>query len=306
MSLLVASLYLLCLAFLFGSALYVYSRDPFDQLNSSFALLALTLLGWVGTLFVFTSEVDSSTLLWLGRANFAAAALAAPVAWHFVQALAQQRRRPSVWLWGEVSVVALLSLLTGSVDRVETVQAGVHITTYGWLFPLYVVHILFFTLLALRTAFQSAPHFGPQTRIQLRLVGLGIFATVTVGFVADALLPYVYGNFRYIHVGTLSTIFFLAAIAYAASVHHLFNVRVLLRATFIFTALIAFALELYQIAVEFLTHLLPLGDPSQRHIAAATIALIVNAFTHEPLRWQLELLADKFMKQKSRRTHIRK
>jgi len=306
MSLLVASLYLLCLAFLFGSALYVYSRDPFDRLNSSFALLALTLLGWVGTLFVFTAEADSPALLWLGRANFTAAALAAPVAWHFVQTLAQKRRRTSPLLWSEVSVVALLSLLTGAVDRAEIVQAGVHITTYGWLFPLYVVHILFFTLLALRTAFQSAPHFGPQTRIQLRLVGLGIFATVAVGFVADALLPYVYGNFRYIHVGTLSTIFFLAAIAYAASVHHLFNVRVLLRATFIFTALIAFALELYQIAVEFLTHLLPLGDPSQRHVAAATIALIVNAFTHEPLRWQLERLADKFMKEKSCRTHIRK
>ena len=80
MSLLTASLYLLCLAFLFGSAVYVYSRDPFARVNAAFALLALTLLGWVGTLFVYTAQTQGSALLWLGRANFAFAALMAPAA----------------------------------------------------------------------------------------------------------------------------------------------------------------------------------------------------------------------------------
>ena len=64
--------------------------------------------------------------------------------------------------------------------------------------------------------------------------------------------------------------------------YHLFNVRVLLKATFVYALLIAFALELYQLAVQALTRLLPLGDPSQRHVAAATLALILHAVTSSP------------------------
>ena len=109
------------------------------------------------------------------------------------------------------------------------------------------------------------------------------------------LLPYWYGDFRYIHVGTLSTIAFLGTVAYAAVNYHLFNVRVLLKATFVYALLIAFALELYQLAVQALTRLLPLGDPSQRHVAAATLALILHAVTQQPLRGWLERLADRLL-----------
>src|SRR5579859_1676799 len=134
MSLLVASLCLLCLAFLFGSALYVYSRDPFSRLNASFALLALSLLGWVGTLFVFGAQTGGSALLWLGRANFAAAALAAPASLLFVLALARKPLRYASWVWLETGLWAAVSLLTGLVDKEETVIGGIHVTRYGFLF----------------------------------------------------------------------------------------------------------------------------------------------------------------------------
>ncbi len=118
MSLLVASLYLLCLAFLFGSALYIWSRDPFARLNASYAALAAALLGWVGTLFLFSSEAPGTGLLWLGRAKFAAAVLIAPAALSFVRALARSRpSRIDTWIWLEGLALALLSLLTGAVDR---------------------------------------------------------------------------------------------------------------------------------------------------------------------------------------------
>nr|ACX33976.1 predicted transmembrane protein [uncultured bacterium RM44] len=75
MTLFTASLYLLCLAFLFGSAVFVFSRNPRSPLNGYYALLAMALLGWVGTLFVFGSLPEGATLLIVGRANFAAAAV---------------------------------------------------------------------------------------------------------------------------------------------------------------------------------------------------------------------------------------
>jgi hypothetical protein len=102
-------------------------------------------------------------------------------------------------------------------------------------------------------------------------------------------------------VGTLSTIFFLAIVAYASVAHHLFNIRVIVKTTLVFTALIALTLEFYQLAIDSLTHLLPLGDPAQRQVAATTIALIINAFTHEPVRLWLERLVDSLMAGDKRR-----
>jgi hypothetical protein len=302
MSLLVASLYLLCLAFLFGSALYVWSRNPFARLNASYAALAAALLGWVGTLFLFMSQAPGPGLLWLGRANFAAAVLIAPAALTFVRSLA--RSRPSrivMWLWLESMALALLSLLTGAVDRSEALAGAQHVTSYGPLFTVYIAHLVGFAVTALIIAFRPAPALPREGRAQLRLVGVGILATGAVGITANAILPYLYGDFRFIDAGTLSTIFFLAAVAYAATVHHLFDMRVLVRATFVYGVLVAFAVELYQVAVESITRLLPLGDPAGRHVAAAAVALTVNAFTHEPLRRLLEQLADRLLAKKAQR-----
>ena len=121
-----------------------------------------------------------------------------------------------------------------------------------------------------------------------------------IGITTNVALPYLFGDFRFIDVGTLSTIFFLGAVAYAASVYHLFNIRVLIKTTLVFSLLIAFALELYQGSVEFLARLLPVGDATERHIAAATVALIINAFSHEPLRRLLEQLLDRLFIRKQK------
>ena len=127
--------------------------------------------------------------------------------------------------------------------------------------------------------------------------------TALVGVTANIVLPYGFGDFRFIHVGTLSTILLLVAVAYAVFAHHLFNVRVVVRAALVYAALISLALEVYQVAVGFLADLLPLGDPARRHFAATAIALAVHALTHDALRKWLERLVDRGLSRK--RGHAR-
>lgn len=298
MTLLVASLYLLITAFLFGSAIYILSRDPFARINQAYSLLALVQLGWVGTLFVFNATPVGPDLIWIGRANFAAAALVVPAVYFFVQALLSRRSHHTLWLLLESLIVAGVSLGTGLVDRSETIKAGIHVTTYGVLFPLYVLHLLLYLVPALYRALWPDPKLPHQQRQQVRMVGIGILITAAIGITTNVVIPYIYGNFRFIDWGTLATITALAAIAYAAMFYHLFNLRVVIKATIVFAMMIAFALELYQLAVGALTKLLPVGDPTERHIAAASVAFIINAFTQQPLRWWLERLADRLLKRK--------
>ncbi|MGI4791077.1 MAG: histidine kinase N-terminal 7TM domain-containing protein [Janthinobacterium lividum] len=309
MTLFTASLYLLCLAFLFGSALFVYSRAPQSRLNRYYALLALALLGWVGTLFVFDSLPEGSTLLLVGRANFAAAALVATASCLFVTELAGKRlavrSQQSIWL--ETAIVTGISMATPLVDQAETILHGQHVTAYGPLFALYSLHVVAFLASAVIIAFHSVPGASERTRPQLRLVGTGILATALIGVTTNILLPYGLGDFRLINVGPLSTILFLLAMGYAVFAAHLFSFRVIIRAAFVYAGLITLALELYQLAVTFLAHLLPVGDAAERAYAATAIALIVNAFTQQPVRRWLERLIDRSLRpqlNRTRRPHV--
>lgn len=148
-------------------------------------------------------------------------------------------------------------------------------------------------------AFWLLPEAGDRKRAQLALVGSGILATAIVGVTADIVLPYGYADFRFINAGPLSTVLFLAAIGYAVFAAHLFSIRVIIRAAFVYAGLITLALELYQLAVSFLAKLLPFGDAAERGFAATAIALIVNAFTQQPVRRWLERAIDRFARHHS-------
>lgn len=296
MSALLAALYILCLLFLIGFAIFIVARDPRARLNRYFALLSLALLGWVASLFAFDFPLRPDVLLWVGRLNFACIVFAVTLGGLFVRQVA--RRRASVllpWVWAETALLGAATLLTPLVDRQELVQAGEHVTAYGPLFPLYVFHVLALVAAMLWTAFRPPLRLPTETRLALRFTGFGILATAAVALVTNALLPYVFGDFRLIHVGTVSTLLFLAGVGYAVFAHHLFNIRVIVRAAFVYAGLIALALELYSLALSGLAHLLPFGSPSERTYAATAVALTVNAFTHEPVRRWLERIAERLL-----------
>ena len=293
MTLFTASLYLFCLAFLLGSALFIYFCNFRSRLNGYYALLALALFGWVGTLFVFGSLPEGETLLVIGRVNFAAAALVATASFLFVTELAGRRITYLRAVWFETAVLTLLSLGTPLIDQAETVLHGQHSTVYGQLFPLYILHVVVYLVSAVVIALRPLPKTRSVTKTQLRLVGSGILVTAVVGVVANIVLPYGYGDFRFIDVGTLSTILLLIAIAYAVFAYHLFSIHVIIRATFVFAGLITLALELYQLALSFLAHLLPFGNAQERSFAATALVLVINAFTQQPVRRWLERLIDR-------------
>ena len=291
MTLLTASLFLLCLLGLVGSALFVLVQRPHSPLHRLYALLALALVGWVATLLLFTSRTSPSSLLWVGRLNFAVVLVVATAAFLFVRDLAGRKTLGAAWLWAETLLLFLATLLTGAVDRAESIHAGQHVTTYGSLFPLYLLHIILLLGAAVYIALRSIP---PQpARRALRLVGWGMLMAAGVGLVTNALLPSLFGNFRWISLGPLSTLLFLGAVGYAVFAFHLFSLKVIVRKAVVLAGVVTLMLELYQGALAALAHLLPVGDADHLHLAATGVALAVNAFTQQPVRRWIERQMDK-------------
>ena len=285
MSPIVADLYILCCIFLIAFGVYVYRQDPLGRANRLFAWLSLALLGWVGTLFAFSLIVSPDPLLIVGRLNFAAMAVVVPLAYLFTRTIAGRSLRRLRYLWIETWLMVLTTVVSPWIDRVETISSnGTHITTYGILFPIYVIHILTYVGAALFVAFDSRARRVPEQKVQLTAIGIGILATTAIALTTNLVLPYWFGDFALINVGTISTILFLGAAGYAAFAYHLFDVHVFVRATVVYAGFISLALELYNIALHFLGSLIPLADRNARNFAATSLVIVFSAFTEAPIR----------------------
>ena len=302
--------YLICSVLLLVSAAAVVSRNPGSALHRRYGLTALSLLGWVATLTLYYHAHDQEAVQWLGRVNFAAAALAVFFGYLLVRALAEDQegkglnaRKTGTDVWqkptGLLGVEALMltaaSVFTPLIDRAELVGAGIggrHITIYGVLFPIYVLHVVGFLVASALLAFRARQAEKREPiRDRLTLVGAGVAATGVVGVVADIMLPYGFRDFRFTDLGPLSTALFLLAVGYAVLKHKLFNLRLLVRKTLVLGLLGSLALAAYGAVVVL---------AADRFAGEGTgtltrFGVLVIALTFDPLRRTLEKRVDKLL-----------
>jgi hypothetical protein len=300
----VSLLYLLCFVLLAGLAVFVASKGSRTRplLRRSFCLLAFSLLAWQATLFLEIQTAVPSLQLALARANFAAAGLAVYFALRFVQEapdspLSQTMNRWLLLETGALSALALLTPLVVSAERVRDAQA---LTTFGVLAPAYFLHVGGYLAAALVLSFRERRRSeSRREREQLTLVGLGMVATGGIALVTNALLPYGFNDFRFSDVGTLSTLLFVAAVAYATFIHGLFGLQVIIRKALVYGLLLAFVLGAYSsmlfLATEYLTE-------SSGKLSQFSVLLI--AFSVDPLRRFLEEKTGRLLF--GRHGHVRK
>jgi hypothetical protein len=213
-------LYLLCSLALVVSAGFVVlggrhnqgAADAEDAAPQWFALSAMSLLAWVGTLYVFDRyqlfRLSANEVLLIGRANFASVAVAVYFALRFVLSLASKSAHDApmsmtllrLLLWESV-LLGLISIGTAFVGESETITAGTGAdgsavflprpaTTYGTLFPLYVLHVVAYLAAAVSLALSARTEALRPRRDQLGLVALGMIATGSIALLTNAVLPY--------------------------------------------------------------------------------------------------------------------
>ena len=273
-----------------------------------FLLLALSLIVWQLTLFLEAHSTLPLLQLYLGRANFTAIVFVVYFAHRFVQEIGRaagkrHAREPGEltnklgWFTlAETIVLAGVTLLTSLVDADERVIVGSHgivhpISRFGSLFPLYLVHVFSYWSAAVVLAFflRSRAHKA-RSRRQLMLIGVGILVTGGIAAVTNAYLPYAFDDFRFCQIGTLATLFFIAAVAYAVFIHNLFDLGVVLRETLVFGILLTFVLGAYSSTVFLVTQFLTEGAGK-----AAQFVVVFIAFSFDPLRRYLEKKTDRFL-----------
>lgn len=229
----VALLYYGCILLLVALSAFVLGFCPASPKRRNFCLLVAALLTWQLTLFLEVRTLHPEVHLFLGRMNFAAVVWASYFCLRFIEAVGEKPQGSGrSWLLWATALLFVLTVLTPLVCAAERVEQGRAVTTYGPLFPVYLLHVLGCVVAAVVSAFGERVRTTDRSRRRrLTLIGMGILVTGGISAVTNALLPFVYDDFRFCDVGVLSVCFFGLAVAYAVFVHRLFDARFLVRET---------------------------------------------------------------------------
>jgi hypothetical protein len=297
-SLLATVLYAVAGIALAVASLYLWVRERESASARWFVGTCVFLLAWLATLFFFLRSTDESTVLLLGRLNFAAASLAVYAVYRLVRAVANLPIRPLDRLTAGISIIfSILSAVTPWIDKAEIISkvgsGDNHETVYGFLFPLYALHIILMLVWAIGTAMREQHRLThkPHVQDQLQLLGMGIIGTGAVSLVTNILLPYFSGNFRWISVGPFSTILLLLAVAYAVVRHQLFDIRIFLRRTLVLGMALSLVLACYSALVLLATDKLASSESG----GVTRFGVLVLAFSFDPIRRFLEARIDKLL-----------
>jgi hypothetical protein len=167
---------------------------------------------------------------------------------------------------------------------------------------LYILHLVGYIAAALYFTFIANRHSRAKVRGQLAVIGLGMFVMAAIALVTNIMLPYRFGIFALQDMGALSTIFLLLAIAYAISVRQLFDVRIVIKRTLVYSLLLAGIAAAYSGIEYVLTETLR-QTAGEQHPLLVSIGgtVIVSLFVSPARRW-LERKFDDLLFGRSRKS----
>lgn len=278
------------------------TRGTGKDLRWSFFGLSVAAAFWVGGNALFHYLTYDHALQPFALASiYLGAAWILPFFLHFTWALRYKGKVLEHWrtvltgssLLAFAWLVFGMPLAEGAVENIrigykQIVLAPDVNAVYNLLFLALLVWVVINLFVLLRTS------RGPE-RAQLYFILLGTIPTSLLGVIFNMLLPSL-GDFRYTWVGSGSTLFWLGCLSYAIVAHDLFDIRVIIKRTVVYSGLLLFAISAYSLLVFSLTTLSG-GDPVFRTETFTTnlLAASLIAIGFEPLRKWLVRVTDKYL-----------
>lgn len=278
-------------------ALLIYAKRSEREVNRVFAVTAASVAAWTLTNALFqTAETQRGAVMWAGLSYASALCLAASVlhfSWVF-PARSASAPRAKYLLWPSALGLSILAAWPGFViDSVDLAGGRRIITTGGlYIFAALVAGTLAWAFL---TLWRSYVRSRGEARNQMRYVLLGMALTALCGLSTNLLLPLV-GDYRYVWIGPASSLFFVSLTVYAIATQRLFDIRLLIKRTLVYTLLLGGLIALYSAGVLFLTGLFErLEFLSLSPFAISLLSALGIGFGVEPLRKGLERTTDSFL-----------
>ncbi len=284
---------------LFLSALVIH-RNPKSITNILFVLLSISSAAWaIVTYFSVHTSDPNEALLSMRLTMF----FAVPQAVLFFLSvktfpLSKYNLRSKLYF-----IYFLLALLTLLITLTPLLFSSV--TKSGKSFePVVAPGMLLFVVIAVGsvvagfvTLLLKYKKSTGVLRSQLRLMLYGLITMFILIVTFNFVLVVLYKNSSFVSLGPLFTLPFLGAMAYAIIAHHLFDIRIIIKRTVVYSALLAFVLSTYAAVIFVFSTFFggAVSLPTTSALIANLFAAILIAFGFGPLNKWLSNFTDKFL-----------
>lgn len=252
--------------------------------HRTFALVAFSVAGWTITNALFrTAGSVEMARLWAQLAYVAALATAAAFL-HFSWVY-PRRRNISVLTatasWLLAIAIAVLAFAPGFVIRGIDLETRRIFTAPGvYLVALYMLGT---SAWAFAIFLHNQSRLRGRSRAQARYVLYGSALTAAFGLFFNLLLPLA-GDYRWVWLGPLCSLFFVGCSAYSIVAHHLFDVRLLIHRTLVYTLLLATLAGAFAAMERGLEHLLQSFLGHDGVFSPDLLAAVLVGFGVDPLK----------------------
>jgi len=284
---------ILMIAVFLALSFFVYLKDRKSLLNKAYSLVIFTGFIWSFTVLMADIDLDRA-LLWtqlslLGPIFIPPSFLLFSTIFPYKSVLIS---RGKIILFLIPSLILTLFIFTKfNVERVWFEKWGTDYKPgilYIFVFFLFAIYISYSVALFLK----KYRALKGLERLQILYVLLAIISAVITGFVFNLLLPLFVSGQSSTYGPSLSSFIFFAFTTYAILRYRLMDIRVIIRRSAVFTALVLFITALYAI-IAYLLSVAFIGI--QSIILNGIVMAVLVALGFEPLKKFLSEITDSFL-----------
>jgi hypothetical protein len=219
---------------------FVLWHRPGAPVNRIFTLTAVSTAGWTFTNALFQQTISPQVVTVAAQFSYLSAVVLGASFLHFSWVFPLPRevsRGTKQLLWSSALLIGLLPFVPGMVIRSVNLSSNRSIdTTPGvYLIALFMLGSSFW---AFGTFLWHHRKQQRSAREQSRYVLAGSALTAIIGLVCNLLLPLLH-NYSLVWLGPASSLFFVGFTVYAIVTQRLFDIRIVIKRTLVYTLLLA-------------------------------------------------------------------
>ena len=279
-------------------AFLVLNHDSRDKRNRVFFVFAISMASFLVTNYLADGLTSPAAALIDLRLYFVSTAVLTSSIFYFALIFPRDIGR-GLWLryllvaYGIISTALSLSPL---LVRNVTIESWGSNVVGGNLFMPYNMFNLLLLVGILVTLLIGLFRSKGQARKQMFYLSCGFFLFFITNLVVNVILPIATNTNQYARYGSYASAFFVFFTAYAIVAHKLFDIKLIIRRTVVYSGLLVFILGVYSVIVFSFTALLGTGNAFDgRTIAPNLLAAVLIAAGFEPLRQLLQRTTEKYL-----------
>ena len=283
-------------------SLAVLIRNKKSQENTSFAVFSFFLGAWAFSIAFFRISTDPMfTLIW-AKSIYLTGSFIAVSLFYFAYSFPDIKSLPQrikflIVIPSSIHAV-LLSLPSYLTNSIVYHPWGKEVLLGKFEYLLFSIYFIGFFYGALYVLWRKYQRFNGLQKKQTRFILISILIAGFIASIFDLFLPW-FKNYQFIYVGPATSGIIFWFITYAIVRHKLWDFKLVVIRSLIYSFLIVWVVTIYTLAVFWVSQFFFQGEFNQTQALLYAVLAIFVAFTLQPLKNYLEKVTDRiFFKNK--------